>query len=798
MILTTSKLRRKVFLKFFILIIAFSFSFIAVFINHQANSQKDNLVNEMMALVKLFAYNSRLGVLTENPEYMKDTIEGIMQREGVVSVLVLTADGRILAKQGSRETINLTDRDKFKGVEPFYIETSNYFEFWASVTTHSNQLAGSQLFAHMESSQTDHVAGYVRIDISKEIISKNNNALLVRGILLAIIFLIIGFIIAYFAAKSVTDPIAKLKEGVATIEKGDFETHIFIKTDDEIEDLGKAINYMAQSLKERENEKQKLMEQLSQAQRLDAIGKFSAGIAHDFNNILTIIQNNLELANSKATEDIQGYLEKSIKASNRGSEIIRNLVSFAHKKALIQETINIGLIAQEMAKMLSGTIDQRIKVNTDIATNLWKIKADLGQVQQVIMNLILNSHDAIIDCLKDESAKDREFSIDVSLNNVGVSQDYCKDNPQASQGDYVLLSIKDNGSGMDMETLPHIFEPFFTTKKHSDKKKSGLGLGLPTVYGIVRQHDGWIDVNSEVGKETTFDVYFPRFIGVDEDIKSSAESYEVAGGTESILLVDDEQHILDAMKEKLEDIGYTVSTANDGETALNMLRNRRIKYDLIVLDHVMPKMTGIEVLRNIKEMRLKSQVLIYSGQDLSQYANILEGVNIISKPLSLDALSDKVREILGDDWKYPLKTQISRVKLHYVGEKTVPYEEQITGSATVYKLFRHLGNEPRETFLAVYLDSQKRIIAYDALSMGTTNMATVYPREVVRTALLTNASSVILVHNHPSGSLKPSQLDVLITADIQQACEVMDIKVHDHIIISVKGHFSFLEAGLMK
>lgn len=395
--------------------------------------------------------------------------------------------------------------------------------------------------------------------------------------------------------------------------------------------------------------------------------------------------------------------------------------------------------------------------------------------------------------IENQPDKDRFYSIGLILRNAQVDENTIKTNPQAIQGDYVLLSVKDTGCGMDKQTSIRIFEPFFTTKKIG----RGAGLGLSVVYGIVKHHGGWIDVKSEAGEGTVFNAYFPRFVGEDEDIKPSEEIPEIAGGTETILLVDDEEHILDALKEKLEDLGYKVFTANDGETALKILKDRRKRFDLIVLDQVMPGMTGVEVLKNIKEMKLKLQVLIYSGQDLSQYASLLEGVNIISKPHSLDVLADKIRGILGYEWRYPLKTQISRVKLHYIREKTVPYEEQITGSTTVYKLFRHFANEPRETFLAVYLDSQKRIIAYDLLSTGTTDKASVYPKEVVRTALLTNASSMILVHNHPSGNVKPSQLDIVITAAIQQACEIMNIEVHDHIIVSGKGYFSFLEAKIL-
>lgn len=794
MILMPSKLRRKVLLKFFILIIAISFSFIAIFISHQVANQKGHLVEEGLAFVRLLAQNSRLGVLTENPEFLKDITDSMMQRKEVVSIQILSSDGKILAQQGRPEASSGIINNMSK--EPYYIELPDDFEFRASVITHSNSATGSQLF--MDSAQTEQVSGYVRLAISKDGLLRNSKALLIRGVTLAVIFSIIGFFIAYFASKNITGPIAKLKEWVATIEEGDLDAHISIRTNDEIEDLGAAINRMAQSLKAREAEKVTLMEHLCQAQSLDAIGRFSAGVAHDFNNILTIIRSNLELADSKSPEYIRGYLEKSINASDRGRAIIKNLLSFARKAPAEQELLNIGFITSGVVKMLSATIDQKIKLNIDIEPNLWKTMADSGQVQQVVMNLILNAQDAIRDCMEDDATKDRTFGVDIATKNVHISKNRCSGYPQAAHGDYILLSVEDNGSGMDKVTMSHIFEPFFTTKKPTFERKSGLGLGLPTVHGIVKRLNGWIDVKSEQGQGTSFNIYFPRFAGEDKDIEHKAEPGNVAGGTEAILLVDDEEHILDALKEKLEDLGYKVSTANNGETALNMLGNKRKKFDLIVLDQIMPGMTGIEVLKNIEEMKLKTHILIYSGQDLSQYESLLEGVTLVSKPYSLDALADKIREILGYEWKNSFKTQISRVKLHYASEKTAPYEEQVTDNATIYKLFRHLASEPRETFIAVYLDPQQRIIAYDQLSTGTTDKAAVYPKEVVRSALLTNASSVILVHNHPSGNIKPSKKDIVITAAIEQACEVMELRVQDHIIVSKKGYFSFLDEGLMR
>jgi DNA-binding response OmpR family regulator len=382
------------------------------------------------------------------------------------------------------------------------------------------------------------------------------------------------------------------------------------------------------------------------------------------------------------------------------------------------------------------------------------------------------------------------------LKNITVEEGHTRGTPEVDAGDYVLLSIKDNGCGMDKETALHIFEPFFTTKKAG----KGTGLGLSTVYGIVKSHGGWIEVESTVGKGTVFDVYLPRFNGEHKESKTiseQSESYEAIGGNETILVVDDEAQILEAVREKLEDLGYKVLTADNGEKALEIIKKKRKNIDLVILDEVLPGISGIEVLQNIRRLSPRTKVLMHSGKDLSRHAHILEDVEVINKPYDLDAMVGKMSSILGSDWRYPFKSNIKRVKLYYVEEPSVPHDEDLSDTNTVYKLFRHIENEPRETFLAVYLDSQNKIIAYDKLSTGTTDETMVYPREVIRTALLANARAVILVHNHPAGGLTPSQMDITLTASIKQACKLHDIKLHDHIVISDRGYLSFLKEGLL-
>jgi len=261
--------KTKVFIKFLILIITISFSFTAIFIHHQRKFLTDTLIKEGLSLVKLLAYNSRLGVFSENPDFLKDPIKGVMQREGVLAVHIFTLDGRLLSSKGKTKKTDTKKQEKIMEMlkmsdSPFYSEEYAYFEFWAPIISGANALSKESLFYDMESFyKKDRVLGFVRIDISKEILSVSFKSLLSKSLLIAIIFLMLGSIIAYLIAESVTKPLGRLTEGVRAIGSGDFALRIPFETDDEIGKLAMAFNNMAESLREREAELRSLASQLS-------------------------------------------------------------------------------------------------------------------------------------------------------------------------------------------------------------------------------------------------------------------------------------------------------------------------------------------------------------------------------------------------------------------------------------------------------------------------------------------------------------------------------------------------------
>jgi signal transduction histidine kinase/DNA repair protein RadC len=634
--------------------------------------------------------------------------------------------------------------------------------------------------------------GFLRIKYEKEIINDNYESVLFKSILIAFTSLLIGSLIAFFMARSVTTPLKRLNKGVHDLGEGDFTVKIPVETKDEIGQLATAFNNMVELLTEREAEKQKLQKQLNQSQRLEAIETLAGGISHDFNNILTIIHSNMELAQNKAPDYVQHYLDKTLMATKRGMELVTHLLNFSHDVQINMEAINLDLILQETIILLKNQADPEIVIQVNCESNLNRIRGDAGQIQQVIINLVNNAVDATNDLLKKQhpnkqTEKGLPLPLNIDLKNIDITEEYCRKHPQASEGEFVLLSVRDKGSGIDDKALNHIFEPFFTTKNIN----KGTGLGLSSVYGIVERHRGWIDVQSQVGKGSTFNVYFPKSQYDISPQESTKEQYRIASGNETILLVDDEEYILDTTSERLKELGYKVLKANDGEEAIEIIDNNSSAIDLVVLDNIMPGISGIEVLQHIRQQNNKIKVLMSSGKDLNTYSHFLKGVELCNKPYTFEDMTSKIRKILGPASLPSLKSSIRRVKLYYVDEKTAPFTDKLTDIETIYKLFRHIANEPRERFISIYLDSNNTIIAYDNLSSGTTDKATVYPKEIIRSAMLANTSSVILVHNHPSGNLEPSSNDIIITAAVAQACNLMEIALLDHLIIGENDYYSF-------
>jgi PAS domain S-box-containing protein len=378
-------------------------------------------------------------------------------------------------------------------------------------------------------------------------------------------------------------------------------------------------------------------EQLRQSQKLEAIGQLAGGVAHDFNNLLTAINGYSALALRRVGEDhpITPYLEEIKKAGDRAANLTRQLLAFGRKQLLQPLALNVNDIVGDMIKLLKRLIGEDIQLVTKPGADLKQIKADPGQLEQVLVNLVVNARDAM----------PRGGIVTIETANTTLDGAYASKHLDAIPGEYVMLAISDTGTGMDQNTQSRIFEPFFTTKA----KDKGTGLGLSTVYGIIRQSGGSIWVYSELGKGTTFKVYLPLVEEEPRQAVATANAVSMKGGSETVLLVEDEDMVRKLASELLAEGGYTVLEANGGEAAIHLGKEHTARIDLLITDVVMPKLSGKEVAEQLRAIHPETRVLFMSGytdEAIVHHGIVDSGIAFIQKPFSERALAQKIRDVL--------------------------------------------------------------------------------------------------------------------------------------------------------
>jgi len=383
-------------------------------------------------------------------------------------------------------------------------------------------------------------------------------------------------------------------------------------------------------------------ERLQQSQKMEAIGTLAGGVAHDFNNLLTVILGNtyLTLRNLQPDDPMRLRLIEVEKASSRAAVLTRQLLAFSRRQHLERRTINLNETIGEIMKLLQRIIGEDVEVNVKAGSGLSAVFADPAQIEQVVMNLAVNARDAM----------PGGGRLTIETSNVTLDENYRRQYAYVQPGRYVEIRVSDNGTGMDAETQGRIFEPFFTTKEVG----KGTGLGLSMVYGIVKQHDGHINVYSEAGQGTTFRIYLPI---AESAVKEEAVAVlpPLLGGTETILVAEDEEALRKLAKDVLEGLGYTVLLAKDGEEAVEMYREHGERIGLLLLDVVMPRMGGWEAYQQIRELSGDVPLIFMTGYSsetvqsrfVQQDKSAEElGAVVMTKPYNLEGLGRKVREVL--------------------------------------------------------------------------------------------------------------------------------------------------------
>jgi PAS domain S-box-containing protein len=387
-----------------------------------------------------------------------------------------------------------------------------------------------------------------------------------------------------------------------------------------------------------EAEREKLQAQLAQAQKMESVGRLAGGVAHDFNNMLGAILGNTSLALQELHPDspVREHLQEIENCAHRAADLTRQLLAFARKQTIAPKVIDLNATVEGMLKMLRRLIGEDIALAWLPGANLKPVKVDPSQIDQLLANLCVNARDAITGVGK----------ITIETGNVSFDEAHAAEHAGFVPGDYVLLAVSDNGCGMDKELLGHLFEPFFTTKGVG----KGTGLGLATVYGIVKQNLGFINVYSEPSHGTTFKIYLPRHEDQVVQLPKAGPAQPASRGHETILLVEDEPALLRICRRALERLGYTVLAASTPAEAIHLAAEYSSQIHLLITDVVMPEMNGRELAKQLHSLHPNLKRLFMSGYTANVIAHhgvLQEGIQFLQKPFTVVALADKVREAIG-------------------------------------------------------------------------------------------------------------------------------------------------------
>ena len=643
------KFRVKVFITFTIFLLIISFSFTAFFYYQQSRSLTNTLIKNSELLVGVLAYSVRLGVLSENKDLLRDTVEGIFQQENVLEVSVFNLQKNLLKRlkkeeAGNQKTSVQVDEkvprniaESFGQGQPLFLLVGrDSIELWSPVITGVGYASEEDLILGANPfEKRDLIRGFAKLTIDKTGLKKRLAILLLKSIFIGFIFLAIGSLLIFIMTGQITTPLKRLTEGVYTLGIGGVAKEVAVETGDEIGKLANAFNNMLDALRKREAEKEQLQEQLRHAQKMEAIGTLAGGIAHDFNNILTAIMGFGGLMQIQLPKEspVMPHVEQILVSAQKAASLTQNLLAFSRKQLSTPKPLNLNENIGNLKKLLGRLIKEDIEFKLELSEKDLIVMADQGQIDQILMNLVTNAKDAM----------PTGGVLTVTTEAVKLAPNILATLPPRNSNDYALISVIDTGIGMDGKTKERIFDPFFTTKAVG----KGTGLGLSMIYGIVKQHEGHIEVESEVGKGTTFNIYFP-LIDLALEKKEEKGLLTLKKGIETILIAEDDSSVASLVKKVLEEFGYKVIAADNGESAIEQFLKNKDDIQLLLLDVIMPKKNGKEAYEAIRKIKPEVKTLFISGYpaDIIDEQAIIEGLNFIRKPVSPEELLFKVREVL--------------------------------------------------------------------------------------------------------------------------------------------------------
>lgn len=472
--------------------------------------------------------------------------------------------------------------------------------------------------------------------LDKQILNDALKKIVLNSSLITAIFLTVAVVIFFFVVKGITKPLNRLTERVKQMGSGAPLEKVPVETQDEIGKLAEAFNAMTESLQNREAEKGHLEQQLRQAHKMEAIGTLAGGVAHDFNNILSTIEGYALLLRDsiKKKGHVRNYVEQIVAGAERASDLTRRLLAFSRSQVINPAPLNFNETLRNLGSLLTRLVGESIELRINTTPEELIVMADQLQIEQTFINLVTNARDAM--------PNGGVLSLTTELVHIVESAD--EGGEHLRPGHYAKLVVSDTGMGIDPSTKDRIFDPFFTTKEVG----RGTGLGLSMTFGIIRQHKGYIEVDSEPGEGTSFSIYLPLIDSAVERKKLEATLLPV-GNRETVLLAEDDRFVRMLTKHILMKYGYTVIEAVDGEDAIAKFRDNLDTVQLLLLDVIMPKKNGKQVFEEARNIQPEIKAVFMSGHTydvISRQGVVNEETSMISKPLTPGDLLVKVREVL--------------------------------------------------------------------------------------------------------------------------------------------------------
>jgi signal transduction histidine kinase len=456
---------------------------------------------------------------------------------------------------------------------------------------------------------------------------------------LGLVAIIAGGALIFVISDTVTRPLAFLVEGVHALERGEFTYPLVASGHDELSELTRAFDGMRSTLQRNETQREQLEGQLRQAQKMEALGRLAGGVAHDFNNLLTVIRGHSELLLDRLQpgDTLSSNAQQIRRTADRAASLTRQMLAFSRMQVLQPKVLDMNDLIGEMGKLLRRLIREDIEFSLRLGDSLARVKADPGQLEQVLLNLTVNASDAM----------PLGGKLTVETQNVIVDKEYTRRHPSIEPGVYVLVSVSDTGHGMDAATKARIFEPFFTTKEPG----KGTGLGLATVYGVVKQTGGFIWVESNPGNGSRFEIYLPRTAEQAESVQAVTEGNESVARRKTVLVVEDEREVRELACEFLKAAGYSVLAAEDGLEALDTAKRLGKSIHVVLTDIVMPKMRGPALARRLTTLLPHVKIVYMTGYlgHNGESDEYLQDAFFLQKPFSREAVVGQVGKALNND-----------------------------------------------------------------------------------------------------------------------------------------------------